>query len=211
MRNRVVRIRIKPKSEDLVEREVICSGILWWDGQRVVTANHPFEGLGDGIEIVVDSRTASFSAELAAVSKQTDLALIRISEQETSLGEKDGPSSAGFRRRPVVLGERSYCAGFPFADILNSREPTITSGIISGLDRSVRYADLDLRGLLQCDASASDGFSGGPLLDQHGRLVGMISFIISDRDGTWQGATFCIPLNQIETFLEQHEQEIEDQ
>ena len=59
--------------------------------------------------------------------------------------------------------------GFP----LNLGGPTVTSGIVSGLDRTIEGRNGDLTGLLQTDAAINPGNSGGPLVDRSGRLVGI--------------------------------------
>ena len=69
----------------------------------------------------------------------------------------------------LIIGEDIYSIGTAFD--INLRN-SITKGIISGIDREV-YGDYKL---IQSDFAANPGFSGGPLIDSEGKVVGMISF-----------------------------------
>ena len=67
------------------------------------------------------------------------------------------------------LGDPVVALGFP----LGLGGPTVTSGIVSGLDRTIDGSNGELTGLLQTDAAINPGNSGGPLVDRLGRLVGI--------------------------------------
>ena len=72
------------------------------------------------------------------------------------------------RSSDLRLGDPVIAIGFP----LNLGGPTVTAGIVSGLDRTIEGREGDLTGLLQTDAAINPGNSGGPLVDRAGRLVG---------------------------------------
>lgn len=67
---------------------------------------------------------------------------------------------------------------------------TVTTGVISAVDRSPRGTGLD--GLIQTDAAIHPGNSGGPVLDSNGRVVGIATMILSSPGG---GIGFAVPIN----------------
>jgi S1-C subfamily serine protease len=72
---------------------------------------------------------------------------------------------------------------------------TLTTGVISGLQRPIRARNGRLiEGAIQTDASINPGNSGGPLLDSHGRMIGINSQILSP-SGTSAGVGFAVPVN----------------
>src|SRR5260370_7375061 len=72
---------------------------------------------------------------------------------------------------------------------------TVTTGVISGLQRPIRAQNgRQIEGAIQTDASINPGNSGGPLLDSHGRMIGINSQIESP-SGASAGVGFAIPIN----------------
>src|SRR6185436_17316353 len=72
---------------------------------------------------------------------------------------------------------------------------TLTTGVISGLQRPIRARnDRPIEGAIQTDASINPGNSGGPLLDSHGRMIGINSQILSP-SGASAGVGFAVPVN----------------
>src|SRR5207253_7822046 len=72
---------------------------------------------------------------------------------------------------------------------------TLTTGVISGLQRPIRARNNHpIEGAIQTDASINPGNSGGPLLDSHGRMIGINSQILSP-SGASAGVGFAIPVN----------------
>jgi S1-C subfamily serine protease len=102
--------------------------------------------------------------------------------------------------RPVVLGasqrlrvgQKVFAIGNPFG-----LERTLTTGIISSLDRSLpTHNRRIIKSIIQIDAAINPGNSGGPLLDSHGRLIGMNTAIAS-KTGQSAGVGFAIPVANI--------------
>jgi S1-C subfamily serine protease len=91
----------------------------------------------------------------------------------------------------VQLGEEAYAVGNPLGFV-----DSITSGVVSGLDRSVDVPDgKSLRGLIQFDAAVNPGNSGGPLLNRGGQVVGIVTAIANPgRDGYFIGIGFAVPI-----------------
>ena len=92
-----------------------------------------------------------------------------------------------------------FAIGNPFG-----LERTLTTGIISSLDRSLpgRHGRRSLKSIIQIDAAINPGNSGGPLLDSHGRMIGMNTAIAS-KTGESAGVGFAIPINTIARIVPQ--------
>jgi S1-C subfamily serine protease len=90
----------------------------------------------------------------------------------------------------LSVGQKVLAIGNPFG-----LDRTLTTGIISGLQRPIRARNNRLiEGAIQTDASINPGNSGGPLLDSHGRVIGINSQILSP-SGVSAGVGFAIPVN----------------
>lgn len=78
---------------------------------------------------------------------------------------------------------------------------SISQGIISLAQVNINYGGIT-RSVIQCDLTINEGNSGGALLDEQGRLIGIISFRIKDNQGNpVYGIAFSIPINLILTYL----------
>ena len=130
---------------------------------------------------------------MVGTDPSTDLAVIDV----------DAPSTAF---RPLTLadssalsvGEEVVAIGSPFG-----LENTVTSGIVSALDRSMQAPNgYTINGAVQTDAAINHGNSGGPLLDLQGRVVGVNSQIESDSGGS-DGVGFAVPSNTVKSIVSQ--------
>lgn len=101
--------------------------------------------------------------------------------------------------KPVVLapsgqiapGDKVVAVGFPFG-----MGPSVSAGVISGLNRSFRIPDgPTLTGLIQFDAAVNPGSSGGPLVNQAGEVLGVVTAILNPSPGgTFAGVGFAITM-----------------
>lgn len=128
----------------------------------------------------------TYAAKLIGGDPDTDLAVIRLTEKPrealtvVSMGDSDR----------LIVGQKVLAIGNPFG-----LDRTLTAGIISGLQRPIRARNNRLiEGAIQTDASINPGNSGGPLLDSHGRVIGINSQILSP-SGASAGVGFAIPVN----------------
>jgi putative serine protease PepD len=127
-----------------------------------------------------------YAARVVGGDPDTDLAVIRLIEKPAGpltvipLGDSD----------KLVVGQKVLAIGNPFG-----LDRTLTTGVISGLQRPIRARNTRLiEGAIQTDASINPGNSGGPLLDSHGRMIGINSQILSP-SGTSAGVGFAVPVS----------------
>jgi serine protease Do len=162
------------------------SGVIVDRSGYIVTNHHV---IADAEEIKVtlpDART--FTARLVGTDPITDVAVIRIN------GGKLPVALLGDSRR-VRVGEPVVAIGNP---LWIEGGPTVTAGVISGLDRILEQAGLPmLHHLIQTDAAINEGNSGGPLVDRTGRVIGINTAIIQSA----HGIGFAIPTHMIRLVL----------
>ena len=123
-------------------------------------------------------------AKVIGTDKLTDLAVIKIDGHDLPYLQW-GDSST------LKPGQTVLAFGSPFG---TSFQDTVTRGIVSAVNRQNPYSD-DARkpgGFIQTDAAINPGNSGGALVNAHGELVGINTFIISN-SGSFAGAGFAIP------------------
>ncbi len=159
----------------------IGSGVIISPDGYIVTNNHVVNGATQIRVTMNDRRT--YNAKVIGTDKLTDLAVIKIDGH----GLPNIPWGDSTKLRP---GQTVLAFGSPFGYFQFS----VTRGIISALDRPNPYAN-DARkpgGFIQTDAAINPGNSGGALVDAHGELIGINTFIISD-SGSFAGAGFAIP------------------
>jgi S1-C subfamily serine protease len=193
----IVSIEVKGNnSEDQGTGMIITSNGL------VVTNNHVIAAaVGDGGTITV-TRTGSLKslpATLIGTNPIDDVALIRINNA------KKLPTMTFGNSNDVVTGDAVVAIGNALG--LAAGTPTVTSGIVSALGRTVtassETATETLNNMIQTDAAINPGNSGGPLLDSDGDVIGMNTAVAGTlQDGTSaQNIGFAIPAATIESLL----------
>jgi serine protease Do len=159
----------------------IGSGIIISPDGYIVTNNHVVDGAVN-VKVTINDRRV-MDAKVIGVDKLTDLAVIKIDGHDLPYLQW-GDSST------LKPGQTVLAFGSPFGYFQDS----VTRGIVSAVNRQNPYSD-DLRkpgGFIQTDAAINPGNSGGALVNAHGELVGINTFIISD-SGSFAGAGFAIP------------------
>jgi S1-C subfamily serine protease len=160
------------------------SGFIWDEAGHVVTNYHVIAGARGAQVRLADQR--SFAAELVGVSPENDLAVLRIKPGERRPAPLPLGSSTDLR-----VGQRVLAIGNPFGF-----DHTLTTGVISALDRSISDDEGAIHHLIQTDAAINPGNSGGPLLDSAGRLIGVNTSIYSP-SGASAGIGFAIPADTV--------------
>lgn len=165
------------------------SGSIISEDGYVLTNHHVIEGGKDGQIQVTMNDGSQHMAEFVASDVNTDVGVIKIHDVSGLPSLEFGDSDS------LAVGQSVVAIGSPLG--LNA---TVTSGIVSALDRPVRAAQgggqSSLIDAIQTDAAVNPGNSGGPLVDMNGNLVGMNSVIASlssGQEGGSIGLGFAIP------------------
>ncbi len=158
----------------------IGSGVIISPDGYIVTNNHVVDGATD-IKVTLGDRRI-LTGKLVGTDPLTDLAVIKI--DGTNLPNIPMGDSAALRPGQTVLA-----FGNPFGFRF-----TVTRGIVSALNRPNPYADDPHKPgqFIQTDAAINPGNSGGPLVNAHGEVVGINTFLISP-SGSFSGMGFAIP------------------
>jgi S1-C subfamily serine protease len=166
------------------QREGAGSGSII-DAQGNILTN--YHVIADAEKLTVSFGSGKeYPARVVGKDPDTDLAVIRLLEQPKEpltvvpLGDSD----------KLIVGQKVLAIGNPFG-----LDRTLTTGVISGLERPIEAQNgRKIEGAIQTDASINPGNSGGPLLDSHGRMIGINSQIESP-SGASAGVGFAIPIN----------------
>jgi S1-C subfamily serine protease len=171
------------------EAQGIGSGfIISTDGQ-ILTNNHVVSG-SEKLEVTFTDKTR-LPAQIVMRMPSEDLALIKIDAKGKQLPVlRLGDSDA------LQVGQKVLAIGNPLG--LSS---TLTTGIVSALNRNLPAEDQELEGLIQTDAAINGGNSGGPLLDSQGNVIGINTMIIRP-SGEGVGFGFAMPINRAKRMLE---------
>jgi S1-C subfamily serine protease len=196
-RTSVVFISTRQRVQNFWTRDVFSvprgtgSGFIWDDAGHVVTNFHVIQGASEATVRLADGR--DYKASLVGISPSHDIAVLRI--------------GVGFQRPPPVpigtsadlkVGQKVFAIGNPFG-----LDWTLTTGIVSALDRSLQGdAGATIDHLIQTDAAINPGNSGGPLLDSAGRLVGITTAIFSP-SGASAGIGFAVPVDTVNLVVPQ--------
>jgi S1-C subfamily serine protease len=156
-----------------------------------VTNNHVVAGASGATVRLSDGRDVP--ARLVGVSPAHDLAVIRIDVSDSPDALPIGTSG------DLRVGQTTFAIGNPFG-----LDWTLTTGIISALDRSLPTEDgrTLIEHLIQTDAAINPGNSGGPLLDSAGRLIGVNTLIFSP-SGASAGVGFAVPVDTVNRVVPQ--------
>jgi putative serine protease PepD len=178
------------------------SGIILSEDGRILTNNHVVEVAEGGGSLRVsfeDGTTAT--AQIVGTDPLTDTAVIQAEGVSGLTPATIGDSSS------LSVGQDVVAIGSPFG-----LDATVTSGIVSALDRPVNVGT-DAAGnattypAIQTDAAINPGNSGGPLVDMNGAVVGINSSIRSVSSGTGEagsiGLGFAIPINEVLPIVDQ--------
>lgn len=160
------------------------SGSILDQQGNILTNYHVIEG-AQKLSVSLGGKK-DYPAVVVGGDPDTDLAVIRLTEKPPGgitvvpLGDSD----------KLVVGQKVLAIGNPFG-----LDRTLTTGVISGLQRPIRARNNRLiEGAIQTDASINPGNSGGPLLDSHGRMIGINSQILSP-SGSSAGVGFAVPVS----------------
>jgi S1-C subfamily serine protease len=167
------------------------SGSLLDRAGHILTNYHVVEDARQTVVTLYDSST--FEARLVGSDPNNDLAILKIDAPP----EKLFPITWGDSSK-LLVGLRVFVLGNPFG-----LERTLTTGIVSSLNRSLRSDNNRMiRGVIQTDAAINPGNSGGPLLNRRGELIGITTAIVG-RSGQSSGVGLAIPANTARRVVEE--------
>jgi putative serine protease PepD len=157
------------------------TGVIVADNGTILTANHVIAGGGAVTVTFADGTTAR--ATVTGTNPKLDIATLT-------------PAKLPQVVVPATLGGGAD-VGAPVVAIGNPLGLTdsVSAGVISGLDRTADTNDGKFSGLIQFDASVNPGSSGGPLLDAHGLVIGIVvSIATPTREDAFAGIAFAVPI-----------------
>lgn len=166
------------------------SGIIVSSNGYIVTNQHVAGNTNDKVTVTLYNGNA-YQGTTKWVDKVLDIAIVKINMtnlDSANLGDSD----------VLKLGENAYAIGNPLG---LDFQRTITSGIISALNRTIKITDENgisyMEDLIQTDASINPGNSGGPLINSNGEIIGINTIKVNEAEGIG----FAIPINTIKSIV----------
>ena len=171
---------ISDRGEIVTNAHVVADG----EGAALHQAREVYVQFADGNQV---------SAKIVGYDPNADVGLLRIDPGDLKLRALPlGDSSK------VAVGEPVAAIGSPFGE-----EQSLSVGVVSALNRSIdSLTGFQINDAIQTDAAINRGNSGGPLLDAHGRVLGINSQIRSS-SGSGSGVGFAVSVNTIKRSVEQ--------
>ena len=167
------------------------TGFIVTENGYIVTNQH-VSGDKNGTCYVTLEDGRNFNASVVWADSDLDLSIIKINTTNLSyleLGDSDS----------IKVAQSVYAIGNPIGFAF---QRTVTSGIISGLNRTIKLEEDDktyyMEDLIQTDATINPGNSGGPLIDVNGKVLGVNSVKITSAEGIG----FAVPVNILKPIIE---------
>ena len=168
------------------------TGVVVSKDGYIMTNNHVIDGAST-VSVTTSSGDIYDNVKVIGADPLNDIAFLKISGVDNLTAAELGDSST------LKIGQNVFAVGNSLGEYNN----TVTSGIVSGLNRPVTASSGDgnstesLTGLVQTDAAINPGNSGGPLVNSVGQVIGINTAVASDA----QGIGFAIPINATKGVL----------
>ena len=174
-----------PRFEQRRQSTSLGSGVII-DGKRgfILTNAHVIERAASIKVVLQDER--EFEAQIVGADPDSDLSVLKIDSNDALPAIEMGSSD------DLMIGESVIAIGNPFGF-----SHTVTTGVISAINRSIRTDDKVFHDFIQIDASINPGNSGGPLLNIDGDLIGINTAIYAKA----QGIGFAIPIDKAKKII----------
>jgi len=196
VRSSIVRVRALSAAGDPLELDeyggaaatpsATGSGVVIIDRGVILTSLHVVAGAAR-VRVEFEDGLVSDAAILSQ-QPESDLAVLQANKIPDDLRAATLRSA-----RHLIEGEHVTAIGFPFGI-----GPSVSHGVISGLNREYRSPDGErsLSNLIQFDAAANPGSSGGPLVNAAGEVVGIVTAILTtaEKGGSFSGIGFAVPI-----------------
>jgi putative serine protease PepD len=174
--------------------EATGSGFVIDNEGDVLTNAHVVDG---ATKVTVDLGSKTFDAKIVGRDTSSDVALLKI-------------DAGGSKLKPLPLGDSSKVhVGDPVVAIGNpfGLDRTVTTGIVSALQRQLKAPNgFTIEHVIQTDAAINPGNSGGPLIDSHGRVIGINSQIATAGGSGSIGIGFAVPIDTAKKIADQLKQ-----
>ena len=176
------------------DSEAAGTGIIVSSNGYILTNKHVIDG-ATKISVVLDDGTTFEDVEIAEVDPLNDVAFLKISDVSDLKAATLGDS------KTINVGQQVIAIG----NALGQYQNTVTSGIISGIGRSLTATDStgsmseELSDMIQTDAAINSGNSGGPLVNAAGEVIG----INTATSSTAENMGFAIPISSVKGMLAQ--------
>jgi S1-C subfamily serine protease len=192
----VVRVNGFVNEGDGEEKEYgVGSGVVIVDSGVILTNLHVVSG-ASRVEVTFHDGTRS-AAFMTGAQPQNDLAVLQAQKLPDDLKAATLRSTA-----ELQPGDGVVAVGFPFGI-----GPSVSSGVVSGLKRSFRSPEgkQQIGNLIQFDAAANPGNSGGPLVTLDGEVVGIVTAILNPNEQrTFIGIGFAVPIENAASAIGMH-------
>lgn len=168
------------------------TGIIVSSDGEIITNNHVVEGSTD-LKVRLAGATDAVKATVLSTDPGNDLALIKLVNAK-------GLTAATFADpASIAVGDTVVAVGYALA---LDGGPSVTSGIVSALNRTLTDSDGALDGLIQTDAAISSGNSGGPLINLNGQVIGVNTAVYnSDGQTAANNIGFAIGVAEVERVV----------
>jgi serine protease Do len=163
----------------------VGNGIIVGSNGVILTNDHVVSGASNIQVTLPNGQTVT--GTVYGTSSTTDLAIVKVNA--TGLTAATLGNSANLQ-----VGETVAAIGDPLGQFANSA----SAGIVSGLNRSITVENENLTGLIQTDAAANPGNSGGPLVDAAGDVIG----VVTASSSAAQGVSFAIPIADATSMIQ---------
>ena len=172
----------------VVQTAASGSGFVISKDGYIVTNYHVIDEASKITVTLVDGK--SYDATLVGGDEENDIAVLKVDAtglDTVVIGSSDN----------LVVGDQVYAIGNPLGELTFS----LTGGYVSALDRNVTMSDGRRMNYIQTDTAINSGNSGGPLFDQYGQVVGIVSAKLSNNgdstEASVEGVGFAIPIDNV--------------
>jgi putative serine protease PepD len=168
-----------PSVVKIQTQEGLGSGVVYDEAGLILTNAHVV-GSETTVQVVFSDGTTT-EGEVLGTDEANDIAVVQVAAT-------DGLTVARLATDEARVGQLAVAVGSPFG-----LEQTVTSGVVSAVNRPVQGATNDVVGMLQTDAPINPGNSGGALANRQAEVIGINSMIFSE-SGENNGIGFAIPI-----------------
>jgi putative serine protease PepD len=170
-----------PSVVKIQTKEGLGSGVVY-DASGLILTNAHVVGSERSVQVVFSDGT-TVEGQVLGADEANDIAVVQVA----ATGDL---SVARLATEQARVGQLAVAVGSPFG-----LEQTVTSGVVSAVNRPVEGATKDVVGMLQTDAPINPGNSGGALANREAEVIGINSMIFSE-SGENNGIGFAIPIDR---------------